>query len=169
MVMRPGGSHPQTSAGTRPDCRALSTPGQMYAAMPDGLTFKALRKAVNRCLVDCAWCLVRVPPPHLHLFISSLLATYCHLADDWLPSIQHISCIYDTISAFEIYTSHPTRSECPDRLSDYHMTLLRSLYSPDSFPHAGAYRNARDWAKEQRDKFIKAANGKAETMSTRDI
>jgi hypothetical protein len=53
------------------------------------------------------------------------------------------------------------------------MTQLNSYAisgNPDSFRHgAAAFRNARDWAKGQRDKFINDANNKAQGMSTQDV
>ncbi|KAH8587339.1 hypothetical protein B0O99DRAFT_678204 [Bisporella sp. PMI_857] len=60
----------------------------------------------------------------------------------------------------KLYTTHP--SQAPDGSTEYHMTQLRSLDltdSADSFRQgATSVRNARDWARQQRDSFITAAN-----------
>ncbi|KLJ06054.1 hypothetical protein EMPG_10498 [Blastomyces silverae] len=62
----------------------------------------------------------------------------------------------------KLYTIHPTASTDPGRDTDYHMTQLRSFAltdTPDSFRQGvSAFRNARDWAKEQRDQGIVMAN-----------
>ncbi|KAM5444707.1 hypothetical protein MferCBS31731_000162 [Microsporum ferrugineum] len=65
--------------------------------------------------------------------------------------------------ALKLYTIHPTapRPNSKGR-PEYIMTSLRSFAMADSLDSfrqgATAYRNARDWAKEQRDEFIRAAN-----------
>jgi hypothetical protein len=68
-----------------------------------------------------------------------------------------------------MYTTHPTESQNPNRRSEYHMNPLRGWLltdNADSFRQgAGAYRNARDWAKEQRNRLIQDANDKAQSMS----
>ncbi|KAI2085718.1 hypothetical protein LOZ36_003809 [Ophidiomyces ophidiicola] len=62
----------------------------------------------------------------------------------------------------KLYTTHPGKSNDPDHHSEYFMTQLRSYSltdTPEAFRQgASAYRNARDWAKEKRDEFIRAAN-----------
>ena len=64
-----------------------------------------------------------------------------------------------------IYTHHPTMSNSPGREQDYHMTQLKGwdlIGDPDTFAEGiRAFRNARDWAKEQRDGLIAAANTKS--------
>jgi hypothetical protein len=73
----------------------------------------------------------------------------------------------------KMYTTHPTKSQNPHRVSDYHMTQLRTFAMtdcPDGFRQgAAAYRNAGDWAKEQRDKFIEDANRQAENTTTQSL
>ncbi|KAI9731016.1 MAG: hypothetical protein M1834_005479 [Cirrosporium novae-zelandiae] len=68
----------------------------------------------------------------------------------------------------KLFTIHPTRSTDPGRFTDYHMNQLSSLSltsNPESFREGvSAFRNARDWAKEQRDRFIMAANSAAIDM-----
>ncbi|EDN05713.1 predicted protein [Histoplasma mississippiense (nom. inval.)] len=63
----------------------------------------------------------------------------------------------------KLYTTHPTTSNDAGRDTDYHMTQLRSFALTDTaesfLQGASAFRNARDWAKEQRDYGIANANG----------
>ncbi|KAM5489075.1 hypothetical protein MaudMau93_003800 [Microsporum audouinii] len=65
--------------------------------------------------------------------------------------------------ALKLCTIHPT-APWPNSKGrpEYIMTSLRSFAMADSLDSfrqgATAYRNARDWAKEQRDGFIRAAN-----------
>ncbi|KAI9779876.1 MAG: hypothetical protein M1816_003323 [Peltula sp. TS41687] len=64
----------------------------------------------------------------------------------------------------KLYTTHPTEPLDANSSPDYHMTQLRSFAITDTAERfregAGAFRNARDWAKEQRDTYIAAANAK---------
>lgn len=63
----------------------------------------------------------------------------------------------------KIYTTHPVPSTDPER-SEYHMTHLGGwdlTGSRDQFQvGASALRNARDWARAQRDGLIATANGR---------
>ncbi|KAJ9656080.1 hypothetical protein H2201_008652 [Coniosporium apollinis] len=65
----------------------------------------------------------------------------------------------------KMYTTHPTQPAEPDGNPNYHMTQLRTFAMTNTLETfrqaAGAFRNARDWAKEQRDDAIAAANRKA--------
>ncbi|KAF3482660.1 uncharacterized protein GIQ15_01984 [Arthroderma uncinatum] len=74
----------------------------------------------------------------------------------------------------KLYTTHLTAPQESSR-SEYIMTSLRSFAMTDNRDTfrkgASAYRNARDWAKEQRDELIKAANERhaqpqSETLSS---
>lgn len=69
-----------------------------------------------------------------------------------------------------IYTTHPTLSSDPGNPVKYHMTQLngwKMTGNPDAFRQgASALRNARDWAKEQRDALITAVNGRVLDMPT---
>ncbi|OJD27310.1 hypothetical protein ACJ73_01303 [Blastomyces percursus] len=62
----------------------------------------------------------------------------------------------------KLYTTHLSEPEDLGCHPEYIMTQLKgwSMTSdPGTFRHgASAYRNARDWAKEKRDEFIRAAN-----------
>lgn len=64
----------------------------------------------------------------------------------------------------KMYTSHPSQPTGPENRPEYFMNQLRSFSltdTPEAFRQgATAYRNARDWAKEKRDGFIEAANGR---------
>ena len=64
-----------------------------------------------------------------------------------------------------MYTTHPTELAESGVNPGYHMTQLASYamtHNPDRFREgAAAFRNARDWAKEQRDAAIALANEKA--------
>ncbi|KAL3420389.1 hypothetical protein PVAG01_08888 [Phlyctema vagabunda] len=67
----------------------------------------------------------------------------------------------------KIYTTHP--GQASDGTTEYHMTQIRvyALTSDaDSFRQgATAFRNVRDWAQEQRNGFISAANDRARAMN----
>ena len=74
---------------------------------------------------------------------------------------------YTIISTYDnrtltLYTTHPIEPSDPWCRPEYIMTQLRCfamIDSPESFRQgAAAYRNARDWAKERRDEFIRLAN-----------
>ncbi|KAL2384787.1 hypothetical protein RJ035_005235 [Blastomyces gilchristii] len=62
----------------------------------------------------------------------------------------------------KLYTTHLAEPEGLGRRPEYIMTQLKGWLmtsDPGTFRHgASAYRNARDWAKEKRDEFIRAAN-----------
>ena len=74
-----------------------------------------------------------------------------------------ITCIYHG-GTLKMYTSHPSQPTGPENRPEYHMTQLNTwgmTGNPETFRQgATAYRNARDWAKEKRDGFIEAANGR---------
>ncbi|EFR02618.1 hypothetical protein MGYG_05616 [Nannizzia gypsea CBS 118893] len=65
-------------------------------------------------------------------------------------------------SQLKLYTTHLTGPREDDGPLEYIMTPLRSFAmtdNPETFRQgATVYRNARDWAKEQRDDMIKCAN-----------
>lgn len=65
----------------------------------------------------------------------------------------------------KIYTSHPLQSSISGTRPQYCMNLLRSFAMTDTVDTfrqgATAYRNARDWAKEQRENTIREANQRA--------
>ena len=65
----------------------------------------------------------------------------------------------------QMYAHHPTKPTTPGGQSEYHMTQVKA-YAMTSDRDAcvdglKAFRNGREWAKEQRDKSIEAANAKA--------
>ena len=74
----------------------------------------------------------------------------------------------------QMYAMHPTEPAPPGGDPQYHTTQIRGFQmndTADTFRQgAAAFRNARDWAKEQRDEFIARANERAdeeeETSST---
>jgi hypothetical protein len=69
----------------------------------------------------------------------------------------------------QMYATHPTKPKVPGGQPEYHMTQLRSFASGDTANRfregAAAFRNGRDWAKEQRDRFIAEANETAQRRS----
>lgn len=89
-----------------------------------------------------------------------------------LQSYQQERPIYDNNSytitstyadgTLKLYTTHRIEPKGPDCRPEYIMTQLRSWAmtdTPETFRQgASAYRNARDWAKEKRDEFIRLAN-----------
>lgn len=64
----------------------------------------------------------------------------------------------------KMYTVHPTPSTNSQDSPEYHITQLRSFAMTDARERfregASAFRNARDWAKIQRDELIAAANSR---------
>lgn len=64
----------------------------------------------------------------------------------------------------KMYTVHPTPSTNSQDSPEYHITQLRSFAMIDArerfWEGASAFRNARDWAKIQRDELIAAANSR---------
>ena len=81
---------------------------------------------------------------------------------------QQAYCISSTyhVGQLKIFTHHPERALRSKRTLDYHMNLIDSYAltgNSASFRQgAAAYRNAVEWAKEQRDEMIAAANIKAD-------
>ena len=67
----------------------------------------------------------------------------------------------------QMYTTHPTQAS--DGTTEYHMTQVRAFAltsDPDTFRQgATAFRNARDWAQEQRNGFISMSNDRARAMN----
>ena len=84
-----------------------------------------------------------------------------------------ITSTYHPSGLLTIYTTHPTASEDPKRSNDYRVTQLNSFAmtgNPDTFRQgSGAFRNARDWAKEKREELITAANGKVPDAEHSDL
>lgn len=72
-----------------------------------------------------------------------------------------------------IYTVHLIQATDPADPPEYYMTQLDAWAltgNLEKFRHgAGALRNARDWAKEQRDAFIAAANDRVSAMPIESI
>jgi hypothetical protein len=75
-----------------------------------------------------------------------------------------ITSIYSD-GQLKMYTSHPIQPTSPERQPEYCMTQLNTwgmTGNAETFRQgATAYRNARDWTKEQRDEAIKQANERA--------
>ena len=75
--------------------------------------------------------------------------------------------------ALKLYTTHCTRSTDSNRDYEFHMTQLRGWDMTDNLDTfrqgAGALRNAREWAKEKREEFIAAANGKLPDAERSDL
>lgn len=67
-----------------------------------------------------------------------------------------------------IYATHPTSTITPGNLPEYHMTSVDGftlIGNPDACRRGlTAFRNGRDWAQEQRDRFISAANEMARSI-----
>ena len=81
-----------------------------------------------------------------------------------------ITSIYNG-GSLTMYTSHPSEPASPGGCPEYYMTQLRSFAMNDTLDTfrqgAAAFRNARDWAREQRDKAITRANEKVNNKSAR--
>lgn len=78
------------------------------------------------------------------------------------------SCAYTITSTYlhgtlSMFTSHPVQPK-PGKKLEIYMNRICSISIVGFFEHFRqrviAYRNARDWAKEQRDKMIRRANAK---------
>ena len=85
------------------------------------------------------------------------------------PTLAYDDNAYTITSTYhdgqlKIYTVHPTQSTNPEHPPEYHMTQLGGWALTGSYDQfrqgTSAFRNARDWAEEQRDGFIAAANGR---------
>ncbi|MCJ1242175.1 hypothetical protein MMC14_010182 [Varicellaria rhodocarpa] len=70
----------------------------------------------------------------------------------------------------KMYTSHPSQPTGPENRPEYYMTQLNTWGMTGNLETCRqgvtAYRNARDWAKEKRDGFIEAANGRIPDTNT---
>ena len=100
-----------------------------------------------------------------------------------LQSYGHATPAYDgnayTIAStyldgqLKMYATHPGAPADDTSEPQYYMTQLGAYamtHSVDSFRSgAGAYRNAREWTKQQRDTFIANANDRARNQSTETI
>jgi len=68
-----------------------------------------------------------------------------------------------------MYTSHPAQPSGPGSRPEYFMTQLGAFAMTNNLETfrqgAAAFRNARDWTKEQRDKAIRQANERANEIS----
>ena len=80
------------------------------------------------------------------------------------PLYNHASTVTSIYHGgqLKMYTSHVTQPSSSEGRPAYHMTQIEG-YSMTGNPNAfrqgvAAYRNARDWAKEQRDDAIRQAN-----------
>ena len=75
-----------------------------------------------------------------------------------------ITSIYND-GTLKLYTSHLTQPIEPEGQPEYYMNQLKAwavTSDVETFRQgATAYRNSKDWAKEKRDEFIDAANGRA--------
>jgi hypothetical protein len=73
-----------------------------------------------------------------------------------------ITSTYHHDGLLRLFATYPTPSKNPGRSTEYHMIQLRSYSMTNTCETfrqgASAFRNARDWAKKQRDLFIYAAN-----------
>ncbi len=70
----------------------------------------------------------------------------------------------------QMYATHPAPPASPGGETQYYTTQLNGCFmigTPDGFrAGASAYRNAREWTTEQRDRFIASANAVAQRHST---
>jgi hypothetical protein len=98
------------------------------------------------------------------------LQSYSRGEPDYDGNAYTITSTYHAgTGTLQMYTTHPTRGE--DGISpEYHMSQVKAwalTSDPDSFRQgATAFRNARDWAQEQRGTFITAANERARSTNT---
>ena len=85
------------------------------------------------------------------------------------PTLAYDNKAYTITSTYndgtlKMYMVHPTQASNVEDSPEYHMTQLRGWLLTDTSETfrqgVGAFRNARDWAKEQRDGLIAAANSR---------
>ena len=73
-------------------------------------------------------------------------------------------------SQLKMYTSHPAQPRGPGSRPEYHMTQINAWAmagNAKTFRQgATAFRNLRDWTKEQRDAAIRYANDRANSLPT---
>ncbi len=69
----------------------------------------------------------------------------------------------------KLYTTHSIQAHCPQHRTEYVMTQIDAMSltgNAEGFRRgAGAFRNARDWAKQKRDEVIEQANRKAAQLA----
>ena len=84
-----------------------------------------------------------------------------------------ISTYHGGTGDLTIYSTHANQSKNSQHPIEYRMTQLngwKMTGNPDAFRQgAAALRNARDWAKEERDKLIASANGKVPDTEHSDL
>ena len=89
------------------------------------------------------------------------------------PTLAYDNNAYTITSTYndgtlKIYTIHPTQASDMEDSPEYHMAQLRGWLltdTPETFRQGvGAFRNARDWARTQRDELIVTANGRPTAM-----
>lgn len=77
-----------------------------------------------------------------------------------------ITCTFNTNGHLTLYTYHPVQSNDSPYQIRYHETMLAEWLLTGDFDQfrqgITAFRNAREWAEEQRDELIAAANRRAE-------
>ena len=92
-----------------------------------------------------------------------------HLQSYGQPELVYDNNAYTITTAFDgrllqMYTTHPTRPANSEDQPEYRMKQFASYamtHNSESFRQgATAYRNSRDWTREKRDEFIRAANGR---------
>ena len=91
------------------------------------------------------------------------------------PTLAYDNNAYTITSTYhdgqlKMYTVHPTQSTDPKNSPEYHMTQLGGWALTGSIGQfregTSAFRNARDWAKAQREELIAAANSRVTDMPT---
>lgn len=89
------------------------------------------------------------------------------------PTLAYDNKAYTITSSYhdgtlKMYTVHPTQATDPKDSPEYHMTQLGGWALTGSIGQfregTSAFRNARDWAKTQRDELIAAANDRVVGM-----
>jgi len=79
------------------------------------------------------------------------------------------STYHSATGTLQMYTIHHTQPIDPENPPEYHMTQLGGWALTGSHEQflqgASVFRNARDWAKTQRDELITAANGRVTGMA----
>jgi hypothetical protein len=96
-----------------------------------------------------------------------ILRSYRQEEQTYDNNAHAITSIYHG-GTLKMYTSHVAPPSTAGDRPEYHMHQLKGWYmtgDPDTFRQgARAYRNARDWAEQQRDEAIMRANEKANSI-----
>lgn len=162
---------------------SLAKPDVFYGARPEQL-HRDIRKRLSRLISPCTQEHISIVPNFVlevkgrkgipevadlqMCYDGALCARSIRTLQLYTKKGQpHDGNAYTIASTFsggtlQMYASHMTSSKDPKISAAYHLTLIMGWYmigNPEGYLSAiDGYRNLREWAMEQRDKIIEAAN-----------